>query len=251
MTFGERLKTLLLERKVSQSAFAARLGITRARFNNYITNRSEADYGTLVAIADLLDVSTDYLLGRSEAVSRDAPVDSSSFPHFIPGAEEPGADGPNTEWVPLYFSCSQMLHTAGDIVPLGWLRTEPGRIVPAGYRRHYALLVDDDSMAPGLIRGDIAYIQPSFFTHSFLSNTPGNDVFAVRLSFCDSVGLALKRCHVRDNLLLCFADSSDFEPVILDMNAILFVPLVGKVTGVWRSNGTGAMLRAIAARQAG
>ena len=65
MSFGKRLKSLLAKKRQSQMDFALRLGITRSRLCNYINDRSEPDYATLCTIAEALQVSVDYLLGRN------------------------------------------------------------------------------------------------------------------------------------------------------------------------------------------
>ena len=51
----------------------------------------------------------------------------------------------------------------------------------------------------------------------------------------DAVGTSLKRCCVQSNLLIFYSNNVKYSPVILDMNKILFVPLIGKVVSIWRS----------------
>ena len=46
---------------------------------------------------------------------------------------------------------------------------------------------------------------------------------------------SLKRCCVQSNLLIFYSNNVKYSPVILDMNKILFVPLIGKVVSIWRS----------------
>ena len=50
-----------------------------------------------------------------------------------------------------------------------------------------------------------------------------------------AVGTSLKRCCVQSNLLIFYSNNVKYSPVILDMNKILFVPLIGKVVSIWRS----------------
>ena len=64
--FGNRLRQLLDERNISQAHFADRIGVSRSRMNNYVAQRSEPDYATLIRIANTLDTSIDFLLGKSE-----------------------------------------------------------------------------------------------------------------------------------------------------------------------------------------
>ena len=72
--------------------FALRLGITRSRLCNYINDRSEPDYATLCTIAEALQVSVDYLLGRNGIQDSDF-QGSRIFSDFIIGREKPASDG--------------------------------------------------------------------------------------------------------------------------------------------------------------
>lgn len=62
--FSERLK--ICRRQIAtQKEMAERLGITERGFQNYELGRSQPTYEMLVEIADILNVSVDYLLGRT------------------------------------------------------------------------------------------------------------------------------------------------------------------------------------------
>lgn len=87
--------------------FALRLGITRSRLCNYINDRSEPDYATLCTIAEALQVSVDYLLGRNGIQDSDF-QGSRIFSDFIIGREKPASEG-MTVWIPLYLSRSETL----------------------------------------------------------------------------------------------------------------------------------------------
>lgn len=66
--FPERLRSLMAKEKITQTALADRLGITRASINTYVCGKSEPCLQYLVAIAQYFDVSTDYLLGNTTVV---------------------------------------------------------------------------------------------------------------------------------------------------------------------------------------
>lgn len=60
---------LLILRKinhVSQQKMALDLNISQTALSRYETNAREADYATLILIADYFNVSLDYLLERSD-----------------------------------------------------------------------------------------------------------------------------------------------------------------------------------------
>ena len=231
MSFGKRLKSLLAKKRQSQMDFALRLGITRSRRCNYINDRSEPDYATLCTIAEALQVSVDYLLGRNGIQDSDF-QGSRIFSDFIIGREKPASEG-MTVWIPLYLSRSETLEEPP--VPSGWLRETSSFVQTGEFRQPYAIIVGDDSMAPEIMPGDIAYIQPCFIYHPFMEQNLGRDLFGVRLDAGDAVGTSLKRCCVQSNLLIFYSNNVKYSPVILDMNKILFVPLIGKVVSIWRS----------------
>ena len=64
--FAERLRELRREKKVTQSKMADFLGIKLRSYQNYEGGSRRPDYEGLVALADYFDVTTDYLLGRSD-----------------------------------------------------------------------------------------------------------------------------------------------------------------------------------------
>ena len=231
MSFGTRLKSLLAKKQQSQMDFATHLGITRSRLCNYINGRSEPDYATLCSIAEALQVSIDYLLGRN--VMQDSDFQGSRiFSDFAIGKEKPAADG-NTVWIPLYLSRSDSQETTPE--PSGWLRETSAFIQAGEFRQPYPLMVSDDSMAPDIMPGDIAYVQPRFMYYPLMEQNPGRDLFGVRLNAQDAVGTSLKRCSVQNNLLIFYSNNGKYAPIILDMTRILFVPLIGKVVSIWRN----------------
>ena len=66
MKFGELLASLRRERGILQKELAAYLNVTVATISNYEKGVHAPDYETLVKLADFFDVSTDYLLQRTE-----------------------------------------------------------------------------------------------------------------------------------------------------------------------------------------
>ena len=60
-----RLKMLRKERTISQLKMALDLNMNQNTISRYETMEREADYETLVRLADYFDVSLDYLLGRT------------------------------------------------------------------------------------------------------------------------------------------------------------------------------------------
>ncbi len=61
-----RLKKLRKQKNISQLKLAMDLGINQNNVSRYETGERQADYNTLIAIADYFNVSIDYLLERTE-----------------------------------------------------------------------------------------------------------------------------------------------------------------------------------------
>lgn len=64
MTF--RLKELRKKRNISQLKLAIDLNMNQNTISRYENLEREADYSTLIKIADYFGVSLDYLLGRTD-----------------------------------------------------------------------------------------------------------------------------------------------------------------------------------------
>lgn len=65
MEFGELLASLRKERGVLQKEVATYLNVTVATISNYEKGVHSPDLDTLILLADFFDVSTDYLLQRT------------------------------------------------------------------------------------------------------------------------------------------------------------------------------------------
>lgn len=61
-----RMKELRKARKISQLKLAMDLNMNQNTVSRYETMEREADYKTLINIADYFDVTLDYLLGRTD-----------------------------------------------------------------------------------------------------------------------------------------------------------------------------------------
>lgn len=66
MVFGERLRTLREKRGWTQQDLADRLNISRNTVAGYESKGKIPREDTLISIADIFGVSTDYLLGRTD-----------------------------------------------------------------------------------------------------------------------------------------------------------------------------------------
>lgn len=61
-----RLKEIRKKRGITQLKLAMDLNISQNTISRYETGEREADYATLIRLADYFNVSTDYLLERTD-----------------------------------------------------------------------------------------------------------------------------------------------------------------------------------------
>lgn len=68
MSFEERLLEIRKSRGMSQEALAEKVGVSRQAVSKWETGEALPDYAKLIALADALEVSLDYLCGREPRV---------------------------------------------------------------------------------------------------------------------------------------------------------------------------------------
>lgn len=66
MTLPERLVEIRKSRNLTQKQLAAGVNISEVGLQNYENGRRKPAYDVLIALADFLNVSLDYLCGRSD-----------------------------------------------------------------------------------------------------------------------------------------------------------------------------------------
>lgn len=66
MEFGKRLRQVRLQRNMTQQSVADAIRIELRTYQRYEQGSREPSFAMLLAIADVLKVSTDYLLGRTD-----------------------------------------------------------------------------------------------------------------------------------------------------------------------------------------
>lgn len=71
---GDRVAYERKKKKLTQEELAFKVNLTKAAISNYENGHSTPSNETLVALANVLDVDTDYLLGRTDFPLRDREV---------------------------------------------------------------------------------------------------------------------------------------------------------------------------------
>lgn len=68
MSFGEILKKLRQEKKLTQEELAIKINSSRSNIANYENNNNMPSVEILERLSEIFDVSADYLLGKSETI---------------------------------------------------------------------------------------------------------------------------------------------------------------------------------------
>ncbi|MBR2040756.1 MAG: helix-turn-helix transcriptional regulator [Oscillospiraceae bacterium] len=65
MDFGRKVKYIMKQRGITQSWLAQKIGITEATLSRYVNNSRKPQADIAADIAEVLDISLDYLMGIS------------------------------------------------------------------------------------------------------------------------------------------------------------------------------------------
>ena len=69
-TFTERLRELRTQNNYSQQDLADKIGVTKQTISQYERGVRKPDMDTLTALCDVFNVSSDYLMGKSDVTVR-------------------------------------------------------------------------------------------------------------------------------------------------------------------------------------
>lgn len=153
---------------LSQAEIARRLGISRQTFNNYELGKREADYETLLKIAEELHTSVQDLLQDSDIKEKNAPIiedrsDINSVPKVEPSlttrSEYRGfavLDHDNIYMIPIYRTVSAGYGAFADEYIIGH---EPVYLSsPKEAEETFAVAVKGDSMYPKIEEDDLVIV---------------------------------------------------------------------------------------------
>ncbi len=191
--FGERLKKLRKEAGFSQTALAGHLGVSQQAVGKWETGRATPDPSTIATIARLLGVSTDAILGTiGESVS--------AFTETL---------------VPVV---GRVRAGYGALAFEEDYGSEPANVKDPS--QYLYLIVKGDSMEPRISDGDYALVhkQP----------TLENGDLGV-LIYGDEEA-TLKRYIRKGNTIILEPFNPDYEPLVIEGEALEHLHVVGKVT---------------------
>lgn len=201
--YADRLRSLRLQKGLSQDQLASLLKISRSAVGMYETGQREPDFETGEAIADIFNVDMDYLIGRS-----DIPRKGDIIP--------PGFDPlPLMRKVPLIgqIACGEPITAEENIADYV--------DVPAQYHCDFCLKCIGDSMIEANINdGDIVYIRKQ-------PTVENGDIAAVRIG--DEA--TLKRVYLDGDCVVLAPANSKYPPRSYRGQELEDIHIEGKAVG--------------------
>jgi transcriptional regulator with XRE-family HTH domain len=220
MSFSDNLRMLLKHKNIKQSELTEALGITKTRVSNYLSGRSEPDYKTLNAIADILNVTVDSLLNHV------APMENipQFFDYSFPVIEKQVPLNKENEYIPVYNSATS---AEFSVKPYGYIRYSYSNKTYGCYALH----ITNNDLSPYITMNDIVYIKPCSI-QDIVSTVNKGSIPVCSLGFFDgdSLGLSLVKCIFKNNYIVC-QNNSFIEVYNIVENAF---PLKGILFGIWR-----------------
>ena len=210
MTFANNLKNLRAMKCISQAKLADVFGFTQQAVGRWEQGQSTPDYDTLVKLSKFFNVSTDYLLGRS-----DSPTGSYSADIGSPSKEK-------TIRIPILgrVAAGNPIGAIEEII--GW--EEIPKKLAAG-STCFALRVCGRSMEPRILAGDTVIIRQQ-------PDVDSGDIAVVLVGGEEATVKRVKK--QKDGIILVATNTTVYEPHFYSNQEIKDLPIqiLGKVVEV-------------------
>jgi SOS regulatory protein LexA len=208
--YGIRLKQLRKQKGLTQEELAKRIGISRGRLNNYEREYREPDFEMLTKFAEFFEVTTDYILGKT-----DDPW--GTYNETLSAALGQAIDGDKLAKIPKELTPITniiRIPVLGSIAAGKPILAEENIIDweyipnPGNYKEGelFSLIVKGDSMIGSRIYdGDkvIVRVQPT---------VEDGEIAVVKV---DGEHATLKRVKRINGKVLLFADNPKYEPIVI------------------------------------
>lgn len=211
-TLGTRLKNLRKSKKLTQQQVADAIGVSKTSVIYWEKDENLPKHDSLMALAQILGVTSDYLLYGKENDSLDRNV---TVPFPIAG-----------RLVPVISWVQAGTWTTADSVPLEtqfkeWLPPNP----KCG-KNGYGLIVVGESMSPDFRPGDKIYVNPDFQ----ITDLKTGDLVIV--ACIDETEATFKKLIVESNGMYLEPLNPKWHERIIELRE--GCKLVGKVVGLYR-----------------
>lgn len=209
MNFRTRLKQLRMEKQLNQTDLGSALNLATSTISMYENGKREPDFETLETIADYFNVDIDYLLGKTDKITRIEFDDYSDVKNLI---------HPSAYRIPIVGKIC-----AGDGCFV--IEEKMGYFaIDHTIKADFALIVKGDSMIDIDINdGDIVLIKKVYDYYD-------GRIYAIRL--IDENEATIKRCYFEEDKVIMQPCNPEFKPMIADGKN---VSVVGECVGVYHA----------------
>lgn len=209
MNFRTRLKQLRMEKQLNQTDLGSALNLATSTISMYENGKREPDFETLETIADYFNVDIDYLLGKTDKITRIEFDDYSDVKNLI---------HPSAYRIPIVGKIC-----AGDGCFV--IEEKMGYFaIDHTIKADFALIVKGDSMIDIDINdGDIVLIKKVYDYYD-------GKIYAIRL--IDENEATIKKCYFEEDKVIMQPCNPEFKPMIADGKN---VSVVGECVGVYHA----------------
>lgn len=209
MNFRTRLKQLRMEKQLNQTDLGSALNLATSTISMYENGKREPDFETLETIADYFNVDIDYLLGKTDKITRIEFDDYSDVKNLI---------HPSAYRIPIVGKIC-----AGDGCFI--IEEKMGYFaIDHTIKADFALIVKGDSMIDIDINdGDIVLIKKVYDYYD-------GKIYAIRL--IDENEATIKKCYFEEDKVIMQPCNPEFKPMIADGKN---VSVVGECVGVYHA----------------
>lgn len=207
---GNRIKQLREEKGINQEELAKKISVSPSAIGMYETNKREPNNSLTLKLATFFEVSTDYLLGKSDV--------------RLPDRIEFLKNNPNLYKIPLLGIVKAGYNYLAEENIIDYITVTDSSL---NNKDFFALKVKGDSMIPEIYEGDIAIVKKQ--------NDFENGDYVVALINEDEA--TIKKGYKTDNGLLLQPINQSVAPLIFDKETIKSMPvtIIGVVYNISRS----------------
>ena len=205
MPLGERLRQLREKLGLRQSDLADQIGVSRVAVTKWESGDREPDFDTVKRIASLFDVTTDFLLGKSNIPNPE------KLPGYIPA-------GP-TRLVPVLGA----IHAGAPVLAEQFIEGyEEVPIKDLNGGEYFYLRVTGSSMEPTIRPGYLVLVrrQPC---------AEDGDVVVAMVNDDDEA--TLKKFYARGDIIYLQAENPAYQPIIVPADKVRIIGVVTQFVG--------------------
>ena len=199
----DRIRELRKARNLTLKKLGNMIGVSESAMSLYETGKRSPDYATVVKLAELFGVSTDYLLGRDSGYE---------------GSGAPAPTRPGSKWIPVLgrVAAGVPIEAVEDILDYEEISAQ---MAEAG--DYFALQIKGDSMEPRMKNGDVVIVRRQ-------DDADSGDTAVVLINGDEAT---VKRIKKGPEGLMLIANNPAYEPMFYSAAEVVALPVVilGKV----------------------